>query len=298
LLSAFDHFTRNLYTPFNFVDVASTIIPIPVSFGGNILRLAVAIRDRIAGIDGREIFLRLSPMVASCIMLDIVRRGLKGTKTAAAEKKGLLRFILGTVDQLRDQWYMDDCDDALEHFCRSYWRCSFTSRRGRSCHNMQKGHSKGHQDEGGSVIGSGPYESDFTQLTFGDQWYQVLRDATRLIAANMDTQLLENHDASKKTVMLQLHMAHAGAFYRSIGGAGEFVSHSACLCCLRETSQHPLPCGHVLCPACVKDIGERKNHGFELYFCPLHPSEGRLEAPWRVLFKPELAGVRVLSLDG
>jgi hypothetical protein len=32
--------------------------------------------------------------------------------------------------------------------------------------------------------------------------------------------------------------------------------------------------------------------------CPLHPRKIRFPEPWYLKFKPDLAGVRILSLDG
>lgn len=70
---AFDHFSLNLDQPFNFVKVALKVNPIPSDFGGNILKLAVAIKDKHASWKVADIFDHLSLMVASCIMLDIHR---------------------------------------------------------------------------------------------------------------------------------------------------------------------------------------------------------------------------------
>lgn len=70
---AFDHFTTDLDTPFDFVSVALKINPIPSDFGGNILKLAVSIKKRHKWWKVVEIFEQLSLMVASCIMLDIHR---------------------------------------------------------------------------------------------------------------------------------------------------------------------------------------------------------------------------------
>lgn len=74
---AFDHFSQDLDTPFNFIEVAFKNNPIPMDFGGNILKLAVAIRKR-RNYAGRRIFQELAGMVASCVMLDCVRHNLKG----------------------------------------------------------------------------------------------------------------------------------------------------------------------------------------------------------------------------
>lgn len=70
---AFDHFSQNLDEPFNFVKVALKANPIPSDFSGNILRLAVAIKDHHPLWTLAMVFEHLSLMVASCIMLDIDR---------------------------------------------------------------------------------------------------------------------------------------------------------------------------------------------------------------------------------
>jgi hypothetical protein len=75
---AFDHFSQNLDTPFDFMEVAFKITPIPQDFGGNILKLAVAIKNSDRFTDPRRMFRELSSMVASCILLDCARQGLKG----------------------------------------------------------------------------------------------------------------------------------------------------------------------------------------------------------------------------
>jgi hypothetical protein len=76
LQCAFDHFSQDLHTPFNFMDISFKINPIPLDFGGNILKLAVAMKAQLD--DPRRIFKDLSLMVASCILLDCVRQDLKG----------------------------------------------------------------------------------------------------------------------------------------------------------------------------------------------------------------------------
>lgn len=79
LQCAFDHFAQDLHTPFNFMDISFKINPIPLDFGGNILKLAVAMKARYD--DPRKIFKELSFMVSSCILLDCVRQNLRGMWT-------------------------------------------------------------------------------------------------------------------------------------------------------------------------------------------------------------------------
>ena len=76
---AFDHFSRDLDTPFDFVQASFVNSPIPLDFGGGILKLAINIMDAWKDeIDGYGIFKELSYMVASCIMLDSARSQKRG----------------------------------------------------------------------------------------------------------------------------------------------------------------------------------------------------------------------------
>ena len=73
LQHAYDHFSRNLDDPFDFVEIGLQIRPIPSDFAGNIVRLAVAVHHHQPFTKFVDTFNKLSPMVASCIMLDIQR---------------------------------------------------------------------------------------------------------------------------------------------------------------------------------------------------------------------------------
>jgi hypothetical protein len=80
LSMGFDHFSTGLDEPFDFVELSCRLNPIPKDFGGNILRLALAIKDdaKFANASGRDIFKNLGHMVASCVMLDYTRHHIKG----------------------------------------------------------------------------------------------------------------------------------------------------------------------------------------------------------------------------
>ena len=76
---AFDHFACNLDTPFDFVQASFTNSPIPLDFGGNILKLAINLMEVWENeADGQILFTELSYMVASCIMLDSARHKIRG----------------------------------------------------------------------------------------------------------------------------------------------------------------------------------------------------------------------------
>ena len=78
LQHAYDHFSKNLDDPFDFIKVGLEIRPIPSDFGGNIAKLAVAVHHHQPSIDFGNIFYKLSVIVASCIMLDIQRHNRLG----------------------------------------------------------------------------------------------------------------------------------------------------------------------------------------------------------------------------
>lgn len=83
LHAAFDHFAKNLDEPFDFIKETLKHNPIPRDFGGNILKLALAVKDKSKYADirtnARTIFETITPMVASCIALDSARQNLLGT---------------------------------------------------------------------------------------------------------------------------------------------------------------------------------------------------------------------------
>ena len=206
---------------------------------------------------------------------------------------------------------MNHCDYALEEFCRRFVRCGFESRSGR-CVNYAEGHTKGHQNARGKIIGSGAHESDFTWQKFALEWIRLLQQHIEDIQKEMVEQ-----DAPKptgKSLAAQKHASYIDAFYRRLGGAECFISHSVCFCCLSEPPRHPLPCGHVLCNLCTEEYGSFENGSqrcnITMSSCPLHQSDEIADIssvssiasypswPWQIRFKPKLAGVRILCLDG
>lgn len=81
LQAAYDHFSRDLDTPFDFIKEALKHNPIPRDFGGNILNLAISIQKNAVQTTAENparIFDQMAPMIASCIMLDSVRQNLMG----------------------------------------------------------------------------------------------------------------------------------------------------------------------------------------------------------------------------
>ncbi|KAE8449132.1 hypothetical protein EG329_008516 [Mollisiaceae sp. DMI_Dod_QoI] len=287
LQSAFDHFSQNLDVPFDFVKEAVKNNPIPRDFGGNILKLAIAVRDHnrfVNPYDGPKIFTELSHMVASCLMLNSARQSL-----------------LGSTVQLLDDIYADMCDEALDNFCNMYWPCAFRNAYGQCC-NVKSGHNpKGHQNSTGKILAAGDYRSDFHFDDYADEWINNIRLNLEQIQQQVHEMMFRHASLTEPDAAAKIHRRVMNEFYKNVGDVFQFVSHSTCFSCLRELPEHPLPCGHVLCTPCVKSYGRQAEKTvMKLDSCPLHVVETEFVAdfPWKIKIKPLYAGTRILSLDG
>ncbi|KAL9618157.1 MAG: hypothetical protein Q9160_007107 [Pyrenula sp. 1 TL-2023] len=283
---AFDHFSRNLDQPFDFVQASLSNNPIPSNFGGNVLKLAIDVMDLWRDkLDGPRIFKELSFMVASCIMLDSARHR-----------------TLGPAEKVMAA-YVHYCDDALEEFCNRHWPCEYVHpyTQGR-CVNVKAGHqSKGHQLKNGRVLAVGSFESDFTPEKY-QEFFQYC------VMWNLKNLLDRLQEATKDHLHLELQKAaeiHRDIslypFFHHLQGPQSFISHTACYCCLIAPPEHALPCGHVLCSPCIQAYGISRGRCIvELSYCPLHQKdpEGQFHIRWPVFIKPPGAGIRIMSLDG
>lgn len=113
---------------------------------------------------------------------------------------------------------------------------------------------------------------------------------------------IQNQEHGEENVLIyRMHRQVVATFYRdSISrSVWQFKSHLTCLYCVRKVPESILPCGHILCKTCIQDLGKDKGEGlFEMDCCPLHPDETRWPTRARIQYKPQEAGVRVLSMDG
>ncbi|KAJ4391044.1 hypothetical protein N0V93_004658 [Gnomoniopsis smithogilvyi] len=287
LEAAYDHFSEDLTTPFDFIREALKHNPIPQDLGGNILNLAISIQQNdYSTTEGStvKIFYKMVPMIASCIMLDCVRQSL-----------------LGTTVQLLNDAYVEFCKFALERFVNLYAPCAFVSSKFGPCCNMKSGHNpKGHQNKDGRIIGIGTYEASFDLQEFSERWIELIRkelqhQQSAFTDLNYQTRKLPEHD-----IAAELHLRVLNEFYRGTADSSRYISYSACFSCLRELPEHALPCGHILCLPCVKAYGRPgpSKTSIVLSNCPLHQHEMIWDPPWNVFVKPRYAGVRTLCLDG
>ncbi|KAK8072958.1 FabD/lysophospholipase-like protein [Apiospora saccharicola] len=292
LQEAFNHYSKTLESPFDFVQASFRNSPIPPDFGGNILKLALGMTQLWKDhpqIQAPQIFSELSYMVASCIMLDSSRHKNKGF-----------------ADQIFPK-YMDHVDDALENFCDQHWPCEFVNpKTGVRCVNVRFGHTaKGHQSADGKVFATGEYQSKFSFENNAHEFRQkVYSCLTQLLQ-----QLTTDHrlGTSEERAALSIHqtMVMRSFFRRATHNSSSgkthaaLTSHTACFCCLFGQAEHCLPCGHVLCTQCLQGYGEQRNvHGYMIFGCPMEEIDGGREEACIIYLKPASAGVRILTLDG
>ena len=167
--------------------------------------------------------------------------------------------------------------------------------------------SKGHQSAKGKIFSHGPYESAFSSFDFAEKWKDFLKDRLQEIEtafqqrrnANMPSKD-EPLTINDKFMAYDLHKRAMERFFSSFKGYNprKFISLTTCYGCLMEVPEHPLQCGHVLCTGCIKIYGhQHDSHSMLMDYCPLHSSQ-YFDKPWIIHFKPDYAGVRILSLDG
>ena len=171
--------------------------------------------------------------------------------------------------------------------------------------NVRSSHSaKGHQNAKGKVISQGNYTSQFSSSSFRLRWQSMIKDHLQRMEHALAEEKSRRFRASYsgyEEMAYDLHRGRMESFYQSFEHytANSFSSLTTCFSCLMEVPQHPLQCGYTLCTACIRAYGRQNDRNSVLVdYCPLHVNSTRNMCSWTVQFKPDYAGVRVLTLDG
>ncbi|KAF9887744.1 hypothetical protein FE257_009697 [Aspergillus nanangensis] len=199
------------------------------------------------------------------------------------------------------------CIRAISQFLHRHARCAFIDPESRErCINTYAGHAQGHQNERGRLLSGGFFVSD----NFSSEMFlTAVETAVNAIMLDINAKSPSSRRQWRRHAA-EIHRANI-AELRSRGGfpsmVGSSILHdvgstSVCYGCFFGRPEHRLPCSHVICESCVKDFDgtpeEERYPG-----CHIHHSCIVCEAtgpdwPHIVRVKPDLVGVRVLSLDG
>ena len=190
--------------------------------------------------------------------------------------------------------------------------------------NLASGHAKGHQSSDGWLIGPGHYMCsvnwDALQANFMGCVSHLLTQLVVLQTSETQWRTPIGSKASRQDHLSNAHKAAARIHRERI--LPNFVtmvkrlqagdkqteavcplrSQKSCLYCLGGMAEYPLPCGHILCRACVEESGEwapLSRVEMEITQCPIgcHIQQHG-QTPWLVHLKPLSTGARVMSLDG
>jgi hypothetical protein len=208
--------------------------------------------------------------------------------------------LLGIAEQIFSQ-YVEHLDAALENFCDRHWPCEFvkSGASGGRCVNVRSGHgSKGHQLKNGKVLAVGEYTSQFSFAEYQDifQYDVYIRLNELLQLLRITTQDLKQSEREAAASIHREKVMRNFFTHSNRAQKDTFISHSACFSCLFEPPEHGLPCGHVICTKCLQDFRSRISVRtfIEIEKCPICDED----LGWRVVLKPDAAGVRILTLDG
>ncbi|OQV08405.1 hypothetical protein CLAIMM_12685 [Cladophialophora immunda] len=291
---ALTHFSESLEEPFDFVKASLKHRPTPATLSEYITTLAIEVEEQCKYHDQpKPLFEKLTPFIASCLMLDAARQG----------RIGLPNVWFGKITDQEPRHkdtksYAQACHDAIEEYCDLRLPCHAEyplPSRDRSCVLSRKSHAGYHRRKGKAAAmqqndWQGVWENKFDCKDF--KWdQQVLKR-------------LENSDNSSRpeTFLSEVIKKHTKAlpmFYDQVGGSERYIIRSICLGCLSHAPEFVLKCDHVLCRNCVRDFGSvQKDRHVSLRSCPLGHEFEKGEEQRLPELSPPFSGMSVLVLDG
>lgn len=188
---------------------------------------------------------------------------------------------------------------ATLRYWEKFWPCSFSIKgkdgTDQHCVNAPSGHP--HHQIGQHVVGEdkshkASHNSDELKAIFFERVGIAFQQHKNKLKSK------DHHIRTKEA--FEIHKEQLKTFYNPITDLDDFTSHSSCLVCLNGAPEHSLPCGHVICRLCARDLGDPTPGGYlRLQECPLRVHQEEVwQAGWAGFNKPPQAGLRILSLDG
>jgi len=287
---AFDHFSKTLEDPFDFVKASSAFN----QGHQNINPIFSLIKDyRLAkpDIDIMTLFKDVAPLVASAIMVDVTRKQVKGNSQAVFPA------------------YREKFGQALKAFFDGQWPCEARHlKTGERCVNVKTRHTKGHQTANGRIFAdklwaTSPYQfhecGDLGSL-FDQFVLKYLGTLFKTLGLKVSRKGLSGNSAECR-IAFEIHQEEIiQKKCNFLHGSDALISNTVCYCCLFRFPIHSMLCGHAVCDACVNFHGRKaRENVLAVESCPIcgvSRTNGRSQV--EIIQKPDKAGVRVLTLDG
>jgi hypothetical protein len=181
---------------------------------------------------------------------------------------------------------------------RPPWNTVQSSSLTYRCVNVRNGHgSKGHQYKDGSIFAPGNYKSKFSFENNRDELHAGVYFRLEYLLDQLADRTRRGE--SQEGVAAEMHRSNIMEFFHkpsNRSGPINLHNHSVCWCCLFETPEHILSCGHALCTPCVKAYGRHETRtSVRIHECPFESYTGC--QPRSIYIMPETAGIRMLVLD-
>lgn len=222
-----------------------------------------------------------------------------------------------------DEGLRETCRRALDQFLTNSQQCNYIQpETGEKCTNTKAGHAKGHQGTGGSFLAEGNFvKGAFDAHKFLELLNTSIGNMLKAINENIDSNREErrqyaaaNHRSWLKLIPNQSFWSDSftpewirvfNNRFGHISGARLTIRASVCYSCLFGRPEYTLPCEHVICFDCLREFDQssasEKYPGIAIHqecvLCGLKDKKKGMW-PYRNEYRPDLSGIRVLSLDG
>jgi len=220
--------------------------------------------------------------------------------------------VLLTPDSVFDANMQAICSRAITDFLDHNLQCAFTDVVSREkCVNTKIGHAAGHQSATGQLLRSGFFVHElFDPARFVSAVKRHIRHILQTLGAKDPASRQEWRRLAAQQQQEYIDFLRSlGGYLQSFGRTYVrtiLVFSRICYGCLFGRPEYSFPCHHSLCPACLEDFDqtdpEKRYPGLLLYkrcvICAASSSILGGAWPRKIHVRPDLAGLRVLALDG
>ncbi|KAH8695985.1 hypothetical protein BGW36DRAFT_380024 [Talaromyces proteolyticus] len=309
---AFNHYTRFLDKPFDFLETLFTVRPLPHNFSNNVVRLLKSFRSNIQSQDSTEVYMeKLVPVLATIIALDVARSYRINAPLIDIFKGNLYKSYgnSGLRPSASPNSYEAQLQSAFEEFCEWSVPCSFVDRYGRKCHNSKRGHALPfHQGDTALPLAFGGFESKEVDELMSS-WLPAVEKQIELLWDELESSIAPRNGSAfsygvTHSILNTVWAHHARQISLLFQENSDLRLNFPLMCCFcfHNLPFEILPCGHSICDDCIHLVadttGGPDSRVVCIRSCILHSTSCDFDPPHYIHLRPKLAGRRILALDG